>query len=61
MTRGALVLFLLAAIAVLGTLGVRPLYKADESRYAQAVAGCLGTPLVTPQDWARPIDAVALE
>ena len=47
--RGVRLLLALLAIAWFGTLGVRPLYKADESRYAE-----IPREMVASGDWITP-------
>src|SRR3954468_12211974 len=42
-------LFAIFAVSVLGTLGLRPLYKADESRYAE-----IPREMVASGDWITP-------
>src|SRR3954463_6213288 len=42
-------LFAIFAVSVLGTLGLRPLYKADESRYAE-----IPREMVASGDWVTP-------
>ena len=50
MTRGRAVLFLLLlALAWFGTLGLRPLYKADESRYGE-----ISREMLASGDWVTP-------
>jgi 4-amino-4-deoxy-L-arabinose transferase-like glycosyltransferase len=47
--RGWLLFFTLVSALVLGTLGLRPLYKADESRYAE-----IPREMVAKGDWITP-------
>ena len=50
MTRSrVIVLFVLLALAWFGTLGIRPLYKADESRYGE-----ISREMVASGDWVTP-------
>ena len=49
MNRRAAGLWLLLAIVWFGTLGIRPLYKADESRYGE-----ISREMVTSGDWITP-------
>ena len=49
MTRRLAALWLLAALVWFGTLGVRPLYKADESRYGE-----ISREMVASGDWTTP-------
>ncbi len=50
MTRSrVIVLFVLLALAWFGTLGIRPLYKADESRYGE-----ISREMVASGDWITP-------
>src|SRR5205814_1329312 len=48
-TRSSLLVFFFSAILLLATLGVRPLYKADESRYAE-----IPREMVASGDWLTP-------
>src|SRR5207248_9432620 len=47
--RGVRLLLALLAVAWFGTLGVRPLYKADESRYAE-----IPREMLASGDWTTP-------
>ena len=49
MTRRLAALWVLAALVWFGTLGVRPLYKADESRYGE-----ISREIVASGDWTTP-------
>ena len=50
MTRNrALLLFMAAALIWFGTLGIRPLYKADESRYGE-----ISREMLASGDWVTP-------